>query len=754
MAEKKIVSFSGKVIRKVYGNDDNFRIYAFDVDEEEIQKNNLKKTIYGSVSVLGQLHELGEGLVYKIKAEEKCDPKNGYSYRVINITRDKPKSSEDMYEFLKEILTEQQAETLYKAYPTIVDKVIHHDLDDIDLNKTPGIKEYTFNVIKQKIADNYLVAELVVEFKGYLTMAMIKKIYDTYPSLQGVRNALKKDPYEALMRLSGVGFIKADNILLELEKEKVIDFGFELKSSKQRCLACVLHQLEQNEQNGNTVMDIIELRKVVMKLTPACAEHFVDCLKNTSIYYDKNKMICSRSITHDTEKYIADSIKFRLSIQTEKWNYDVEKYRNACGIPLSDEQMCLLTSVLNNQFVVLSSPGGTGKSFSTKALIDMLIDNGKTVILTSPTGKAAKKLSDYTSRDANTIHRTLGYSQGKFSYNEENPLTADVILIDEFGMVDIWLFKSLLSAITPSTKVVLVGDPYQLASCGAGNCLNDIIESNKVPIVRFTKVFRLGEGGALTACTYVRERKKFITDDAMTQLGTDKSYTFIPASKEKINKMIYELYKKLITTYSPKDVTVISSYNIGDNGCNVLNTMLQPLANPNARSNNDNFIKVQQDKNEVRFYIGDSVLQNVNNYHASIYYGKDFVPDEDDETFVPNGTQGTVIDILDKNKMVIDFDGVQVLYTYADLSSIKHAFAMSTHKMQGSQNKVIIFCAPSSHTFMLSNNLVYTALSRAEKVAYHLSDYKTMNYAMNKSENKNRRTQLCDLLKINNNKGE
>ena len=177
MAEKE-VSFIGTIVRKVWddGSDMGFKIYALDVDEEQIEKQQLKRTKYGNVTITGTLHELGEGLEYNIKAVE-TNGKNGYSYKVKNISRNRPKNANDMYVFLKEILTPLQAEALYNAYPNIVEKVINDDLDDIDLNKTKRIKEYTFNVIKRKIIENYALAEMVVESKGILSMTMINKGY-------------------------------------------------------------------------------------------------------------------------------------------------------------------------------------------------------------------------------------------------------------------------------------------------------------------------------------------------------------------------------------------------------------------------------------------------------------------------------------------------------------------------------------------------------------------------------------------------
>lgn len=741
----KIVEFTGRVIRQIWANEENsFRIYAFDVDQKTIEDQGLKKTMYGSISVKGTVHELGQDLDYNIKAKETYDAKNGYSYQLINISRNRPQNSEEMYYFLREIITKDQADELWRNYPNIVQKIIDDDLDDIDLNKTKGIKEARFEVIKRKVIENYALAEMVIEFKGLLSMSMIQKLYDKYSSVKLLRSELKSDPYVALCRLNGVGFKTADSIILELEQEKIIDFGYDLKTSKQRCLGAVLYLLEKNENDGNTCINIKDLRTNIIKLVPLCADKFVEALKSEHVYYDKDKMICSLKSTFETEKYIAENIKERLNIKSNIWNYDVEKYRNIDGINLSDEQMGLLKAVCENNFVVLTAPGGCGKSFSTKALINMLVDNCKEFKLASPTGKAAKKLASYTGRDAETIHRMLCYKNGHFQYNEDNQLCTDVLLIDEIGMTDIRLLKSLLEATNMNTKVVFIGDEFQLNSVGAGAALRDLISCSKIPHVKFTKVYRMGEGGVLTACTYVRQNKKFLTDNKFTQIGTDKSYSFIPANKDNINNMIVELYKKLLKTNDPKDITVIAAYNVGSNGCDILNSILQPIANPNAKLNNKHVITTQ-DKNKVSFYEGDNVIANVNNYKANVCINGELTGEK---CLICNGESGVVKQIKD-NGLVIDFDGVEVYYAYSELGSIRHAFALSVFKMQGSQSKNIIFSCCSAHTYMLNNNIVYTALSRAEKNAYHFGDVKTINYAMSKSDNKKRQTWLGDLLNGN-----
>ena len=740
----RIVEFIGRVIRQTYSSE-NYKMYAVDVDRDKYP--DIKFTVYGNAIIGGNLHSLTCDAEYYIKAEEKNGAK-GYKYEVQNIRKTDLKNENDVYIFLQEILTFNQASELYKHYPNIVDLVVSGRSNEVDLNKLHGIKQYTFNIIKDKIIENYALFDLIAEFKGVMTISMMKRLYDKYPSIEKIRIEMRNHPYKCLCGLSRVGFKTADVLLLEMEKQGVVKFAYDLRLSKERCYACMLYFLEENQtNNGNTKMNLLDLRKQVDKLTPACVHNFVDCIKENEkdIYYNIETMDIALRKTYELEKFVANELVRRLI--NNKWYFNINKYRNVDGIDLSDEQMGLLKSVCENNITVLTAPAGAGKSFSTKALINMMKDNDKTFLLASPTGKAAKRLSEYTGEIARTIHRTLCFQNGVFTKNEEDQLDADLVLLDEVGMTDIWLFAQLLKAIPDRTKIVLVGDKYQLNSIGCGALLRDLISTDFIPQVNFTKIFRMGKGGVLTACTYVRENHKFITENKLTQLGEDKSYTFIPIDPDHMNNKIVELYKELLKKYSSKDITVISSYNVGKNGCLILNQLLHPIANPNANENNE-YVKVKQDKLDVCYYVGDSVISNVNNYQARIYLG-DMITDE--TCFVTNGSQGYVTKVFStgyQKGLVINFDGVEVYYSYGDLSMIKHGFAVSVHKMQGSQNKIIIFCCPSSHVFMLSNNMLYTAISRAEKYVFHFSDEHTINVAMKKSDSEKRQTMLQNLLKL------
>lgn len=741
--EKEIL-FKGKIIRKTYDGGD-YKIYAVDVNKNIYP--DIKFTKYGSATICGEMYELGTGIEYEIKAIEQ-NTKYGYSYKVLNIRRDRPQSASDMYAFLQEILTPKQAKTLYEVYPDIVDRVMNNRLDDIDLNKLYGIKEYTFNIIKDKIIENFCLAELVVEFQGLLSLSMLKKLYEKYTSINMIKKKLREDPYKCLCGLARVGFTTADGILLELEKtskdgKAIIEFDTDLKTSKHRCLSCMLYLLEKNEDDGHTLMTINELRNQCIKLVPACADHFVECIKHESIYYNKDSMVVSLKSTYEIERYIAKNIIAGLVNTRNKWEFDYKKYHLVNGCELSDEQLEIVKNICRYNICILNGAGGTGKSFCTQAVINMLKDNDKSFKLFSPTGKAAKVLSDYTNEIATTIHRGLGYKPPDiWEFNEEHTLDCDVLVIDEFSMTDIFLFKRILDAIDFSrTKLLMIGDNAQLPSVSCGNILHDFMESHIIPTVTLTKVFRYGEGGLMKVATDVRFCKPYLNNihNQFTWFGTNKDYAFVNISSDIMVKNAVALYSKLLSQgYKTEDIQVLTAYKKGDIGSLAINNAIQKVANQNYGS--DDFMKI----GDVVYYKGDLVIQNVNNYHAQLYIDDDFCSDE--ETFIANGETGIVKEVT-KEYLLIDFDGVKVKYSRNDMQMVGLGYCITIHKSQGSSIKVVILLTPQSHTFMLNSNLIYVGLTRMKEKCFHLGNVDTVNLAVKKKANFTRDTFMQKMLK-------
>lgn len=1089
MSDNKEIEFKGKVVRCTYDTDE-YKVYAVDVDRTKFEKIKFGK--YGNASVYGNLHSLGEGITYTIKAIEEQN-KYGYGYKVINIKRDKPNSKLDMQLFLSEILTPNQAETLFEVYPDIVDRVIKNNLSDIDLSKTKGIKDHTFEIIKEKIISNFALVDLVSEFQGLLTLNMIKKLYDKYSSVEKVRIELKKNPYKSLCGLARVGFKTADSLLLSIDetskkniskgKSPIIDFGFDLKSSEQRCLACVLFLLEENENTGNTKMDIVELKHQCEKLVPACSHYFTDVIKSDNIYYEKSDLTISLKSTYEIEEYIAKTIIDGMNV-INIWDFDYEKYRNINEFPLTDEQVNALkfvckhnVSILNgsagcvdcdteffngtkwkriadyseedmvlqynedgtanlvtperfikqpseylwhfetkygldqclsdnhNCFYITSKgnlysksfkeikkdqeeningfsgkfittfnyngigfnlsdikirlmvaiiadgsfysdcaesrdsyytvrfhlkkdrkktrliellseakieyrikesaadgyhdiyfntpirskifteswyncnnhqlniiadelkywdgsisykkdgtektslcttikenadfiqwvysatnrrsvirtydrrgrirnlngkqyttksidysinptnrnllklnadgrkpnnktkiekyktidgyeycftvpshmlvlrrndkifiTGNCGKSATTSSIVQMLDDNNKSYMLLSPTGRAAKVLAEYTKKDASTVHRGLGYMPPEWTYNMDNKLDCDIVIVDEFSMVDIFLFKRVLDAIDFSrTKLIIVGDNAQLSSVACGNLLHDFMQSNIIPTTTLTKIFRYSEGGLMTVATDTRNCKRFLPKDLeqCTFFGDNKDYAFINIPDSQLIKNVLGLYQKLLNQGEKvEDIQVLTAYNKGDYGSIALNNHLQKIANKNYGSSK--VIKF----GTTNFYLDDLVIQKVNNYKAKVYITDDWCDSDKDlpnTTFIANGEIGKIIEI-NTHDMVIDFDGTKVKYERNDLQGLRLGYSISIHSSQGGSIKIPILITPKAHTFMLNSNLIYVGLTRMKIKLFHLGSADAVNIAIKKKENYNRKTYTKQLL--------
>lgn len=756
--EEKEYKFSGKVVRCTYDTPD-FRIFALDVDSKKYP--DIKKNKYNNVTILGELHELTVGVTYEISAVEQLG-KYGMSYKVLNIKRDVPTTEEDMYLFLSEILTPNQAKVLYENYPDIVQRVKENRLDDIDFNKLKGIKEYTFGVIKRKIIENFCLADLVVEFQGFLNLSMIKKIYAKYTSIEKLKEKLAQDPYKCLCGLAGVGFKTADGILLDMEKaskaniekgkKPIIEFKSDLRTSPERCLSCLLYMLEENENNGHTKMNLADLRAEMMKLVPACANHFVTAVKADEIHYNKDTMDVALSRTYNLEHKIAQTILYVLHTKKDEWDCDIEKYRTVNGSTLSDEQMGAVANVCKYPISILNGAGGTGKSFSTQAVINMLKDHHKTFRLFSPTGKAAKVLADYTKENATTIHRGLGYTPKGWGYNQEHKIMCDIVIIDEFSMVDIQLFKRVIDAVDfNTTKLLLIGDNAQLPSVSCGNLLHDFMETKLIPTTTLTKVFRYGEGGLMKVATDVRFCEPYLTSSMkskMTTFGDNKDYTFVDLPSEVIPQNVVGLYKKLLEKgYSIDDIQVLTAKNVGDCGTVVLNNMIQKVANPNYGS--EVFMKV----GDTTYFEGDLIIQKVNNYKAELdlqhlsEWEKDMYSASEDvpTAFIANGETGIVREIY-KSYCIIEFDGVFVKYYRADMQMISLGYSITIHKSQGSSIKIVILCTPQSHIYMLNSNLLYVGLTRMKEGCYHLGALNSINQAVKKKANLTRHTHMQELL--------
>lgn len=454
-----------------------------------------------------------------------------------------------------------------------------------------------------------------------------------------------------------------------------------------------------------------------------CGKTYIRKSKEYTVSYTKRVFVglntdkrCGRSVTEIAPFKTKDGFKYCFTV---------------------DSGMLVLRR--NNKVFIT---GNSGKSFSSQSVINMLKDNNKSFILLAPTGRAAKVLASYTKNPASTIHRGLGYNPKEgWLHNKDNPLTVDAVVLDEFSMTDIFLFKRLLEAIDfNKTKLLVIGDDAQLASVGAGNILYDILNSNAVPVTTLTKIFRYGIGGLSTVATNVRNSEQYLdkTQSGVQIFGEDKAYTFIPSLQEKSVANLVALYKKLLSQGNAiEDILVLSSYNKGEYGTDTINKKIQQAVNGDEK----HLVKF----GETEFRLNDPVIQTVNNYKAVLYNGY-YDPSPENETFIANGETGKIVEVL-SNAIIVDFDGTKIYCDKAALASLRLAYSISLHKSQGGQCKNIIVLSPKAHTYMLNSNLLYVGITRAKERCFHIGEITVVNRALKKKENFDRNTFLCDLLK-------
>lgn len=735
---KEIKNFKVKIIKERFAKED-FKIYVVDViDGEGIKTNRNNEYV-----INGNVHTLYPNVEYEVKGEEEIHKTFGYQYKIVNIRRDKPVDIDSSRSFLKEIITEKQTDVLLAVYPDIIDRVIKNNIEDIDLNKTKGIKEKTFNIIKNRILENFVLIDLIDRFGGALSFSNVKKLYDQYTSVRKVEQELKKDPYKCLCKLSRIAFKSADKILLDLEEkskgdDSVFNFGFDLRTSKQRLRACVDYSLKENEIKGNTIANLKEIAKSCSKLTPESIQYFLEVINEEENYFvDKKRDVIAVKETYEIEKYIAKTLLEMLNNSVD-WNIETEVYRVDEDVKLTDEQLNTLNNLVKYNVSVLTAPAGAGKSQSVKMAVNMLEDLEKSYMMMTPTGKSSEVLAEYSGKDVGTIHRKLGFNPSatpSWGYNKNRKLDVDVVFVDEFGMVDIFLMKHLLEAIdVKRTKILFVFDAYQLASVGYGNIAYDLLTSGVIPINELTKIFRYGEGGLMNIATKTRNSESFLPNNfqGVQSFGTKKDYIFIQKDDVKTTQQMIQIYDKLLKDgYSIEDISVVVSQNKGAYGTKNLNKAIQNLVQSNKENS---YIK----RGDTTFYVGDKVIQIVNNYKALKTNGE--------EDHIYNGNTGIVLAIRN-DMIVVGFKNKKIVYSREELEQLELGYCTTIHKMQGSSSKQIIMITPKAHTFMLNSNLLYVGETRAKERVWHVGDILTVNRAIKKKENLQRNTYLDKFLR-------
>lgn len=717
-----MIEIKAKITKKVFEKD-NYRIYgAVPTDSFGLVQLNQ----YGNFTLVGEVHELTINEEYKLTVKEEKS-KYGLNYRILKVKRDIDISNLGNCEtFLKEVLTARQCENILKVYPSFIQMVINND--DIDVKKIKGVGEKSMKKIKKKIIDNFVLVDFAEKYAPYgLTFNMISKLYQKYTSLEVLEEKLAKEPYKTLLALDRVGFKVADSIILKINPA--------FATSSDRMRECIKFSLLENQSTGSTYMSKDDLFNKCYEFTPECMDKFVEVLKDSpDIIIHKELKAIALKKTYESEENVCNMILEMNSSKTI-WDFDIEGFDEVDGFTLSKAQFSVVDGICKNNVYILGGYSGCGKTASVQAVVNMCSKYKKKFLIAAPTGKASDVIAKTTGKKASTIHQLLNYvPEVGFKFKEDNKLEADLIIIDEFSMVDIFLIEALLEAIDrQNTKLLLVGDFAQLPSVGAGNVAHDLVNTNVIPKTLLTEVFRYGEGGKSMIIEKMRQGKRFLESDKPLQaFGKNKDYVYVDCEGEELLNQMKYIYGKLLNNgTSIEDILILSSQNKGDYGVNNINVIIQELINKSD---------IQIKYGSSVFKLNDRVMQTKNNYSAV-----EIKDDIESKGYIFNGNIGTIIDIKEE-EILVDYGNKVIQYDKDDLDQLTLAYAISVHRSQGCTVKNVIFVSPPAHTFMLSRALMYVALTRAKETAYHLGKVKTVNLALKKVDTKQRKTFLGHLL--------
>lgn len=648
---------------------------------------------------------------------------------------------------------------LTKVYPNILEYML---LDKTpDLSEVKWVKSKRYKMLKEKVLANVDILSLNSRLNDafpFKILSLLKKHYSEKYENKDIDSiivkCIKKSPYDAFCRINGIGFIKADKILLNAYSESPDLWDFDITTSKYRCTSFIIYYLI-NCLNGSTVTTkskILQDMKYKFGLHDL-ANNFENGLIDNRIHVDNDNVMLTT--TYLEENHISTFIKKAQTV-SDHWNIDVNNYSHISDFKLTEEQLKTLELVNNNQFVLLNGYAGTGKSSSIKALINMLEDNQKTYVLLAPTAKAAKQLSLYTDRPASTIHYLLCHDVPEFDnhINDDNEfdtishinnymnfemtgLNYDVIIVDESSMLSVQLCNILFKYINPeNTKVLMIGDSYQLPSIQNGNLYQDLLSIDDIPKIKLNEIFRYKENGLVNVATNIRYGQKYLTGEDVQNIGNSYTFYRFTDTSKMLNSAMNKYLDLLNEGNDIEDIAILTAKNIGNSGTYLVNSCIQSVINPINEF--DSYIKINIDKNVIKFKENDVVMNIKNNYNAHPLDG-----DEEEKVLLANGQTGIVKSINEfDNSMIVRIDGRDYNFEYGDICNLRLAYCFTVHKAQGCQFKHVIYLTTADDSFMTSSNLMYVAITRAQVDCYHYGDPNVVNRKINERENLKRNTSL------------
>ncbi len=698
---------NGIISSVIYLNDENgYAVVRMETDSGEM------------VTAVGCLPYIAPGEMISAEGSWVTHAQHGRQFKIEQSNRLLPTSADGIYEYLA-------GSTVKGIGPAtaalIVDRFKEKSLDILEMHpeKLAEIKGISLTKAKdlsasfKKQAGVRRLTEFLCAYNIQPLVAL--KLYRAYGS--AALETVHENPYIISASHIGASFAEADNLALELGVEG---------DSMNRISAAVLFELQHNSGNGHCFIPrdkLIAATSQLISVPPDLVSDAIDSLsENGGIVCDTvaSLNVCYLAELFDAETYTADRLKSMIGLKT-KSSANVEKLisklENMYDISYAPLQKQSIELALNNRILVITGGPGTGKTTILKGILSLYDELELETLLAAPTGRAAKRMSELTCREASTIHRLLGAKMSEngesvvFSKHEGDPLNCDALVLDECSMVDITLMCSLLKALKPGCRLVLVGDADQLPSVGPGNVFSDIIRSQTVPTVRLTEIFRQKGDSRIVRNAHMINRGEHPDFEA----NTGDFFRLRRLNGGTAVETIVELCARRLPdnmNIPAASIQVLSPTRKGETGTVNLNKRLQAVLNPPSESKKEKLF------GEVVFRVGDRVIQTKNNYDT-IWKTKGGVSGAG----VYNGDIGTIaqIDPITET-LTVDFEDKLATYSFEMLNELEHAWALTVHKSQGSEYRAVVLALSGDVQMLLTRGVLYTAVTRAKELLIMVGD--------------------------------
>lgn len=700
----------GMVSDIVFKNEENGYTIAYLANEND------------EITIVGCMPTLSVGESIEIEGKWVNHKIYGSQFEVQSFIPVTPSSLEGIYVYLSSGMIHGIGEKMAKR---IIDKFGVDTLDIIQntperLTEVEGIGIKKVKQIRESYEENRELRNVIIKLSPYgITPNYCLRIYKKYKEKS--IEVINKNPYRLAEDIRGIGFKIADDIASKIGIDKY---------SPDRIMQGILFTLNQSLANGHTYLPkniLIEQSVKILSVEPVFIENgIMDLAYNQKVHLENKSgeilvylmmyYICENGVCKEIIKLSQHEIKdLHINIDEE-----IKIVEDEDNIQLANNQILAVKEAISNGVTIITGGPGTGKTTTINTIIKIFENNDQKVVLCAPTGRAAKRMSETSNKEAKTIHRLLemGFATDSdelvFFKDEEDPIDADVIILDEASMVDIILMYNLLKAVKLGSRLLLVGDSDQLPSVGAGNVLKDIIDSNVIKTVRLNEIFRQARESMIVVNAH-----KINNGEPLFLNVKNKDFFFLRknTNEDILNEIIGLVNERLPKFYNVdklKDIQVLTSMRKGDLGVNNLNIELQKYLNP------PNKYKQEEEFAKRTFRVGDKVMQIRNNYTK-----KWETEDKSDSgEGIYNGDIGYIFHIdKDKKTVYVLFDKVKIAsYKYDELDELDHSFCTTIHKSQGSEFPVVVIPIVWAPPMLLSRNLLYTAVTRAKKLVVLVGD--------------------------------